>query len=410
MGDLAGEDRGRTDEREGVSNRWESRASQALPEFGIRKIFERAARLEAKGREIIHLELGRPDFDTPDPIKEAAKEALDEGQVHYTPNWGTIELRQTISRHLEERLGVRYDPADEILVTVGTSEGLFLIMGAYFEPGDGVLVPSPGYPAYWAGPLWFRARPVPIKCPGDLGFQPDLDSLDPEGCRLMIINSPANPTGAVWNEQTLKGIADVAREKDLLLVTDEIYSDIVFEGRHQSIASLEGMRDRVLVLDGVSKSYSMTGWRVGYVAGPRQLIRPLYKLRQYNTVCAAAFAQAGARAALESGTRWVKPMVEEFRRRRDYLIPALNQLPGFVCPMPQGAFYAFPDIRGVGMSSEELSFYLLEEAGVATVPGSEFGPDGEGHIRISYAASAEDLRKAVSCMADALGRARRSRH
>lgn len=393
-----------------ASNRWECEGSCALPEFGIRKIFEAATRLEAQGRDIIHLEIGRPDFDTPWSIKEAAKEALDRGEVHYTSNWGTLALRKAVSRRLKENLGVSYDPQDEILITVGTSEALFLIMAAYLRPGDGIMVPSPGYPTYWGAPLRFGARPRPLRCPGSREFQPVFEETVDPSCRALVMSSPVNPTGALWDLESLEAGARLARRWDMLVISDEIYSDIVFEGEHRSIVSLEGMRERTLVLDGVSKAYSMTGWRVGYVAGPRELIRPLYKLHQYNTACAVSFAQAGALAALESGLAPVTPMVEEFRRRRDFVVEALNRFPGVSCHCPRGAFYVFPDIRSLGMSSQDLAMYLLEEAGVATVPGSEFGPDGEGHIRISYASSLENLEEAMNRMEKALSRISRGRH
>lgn len=386
----------------------ESRNASSVPFFSIRKVFELAGKLEREGREVIHLEIGRPDFDTPPPIKDAAAEALRAGEVHYTSNRGLPELRSAIERSLRETRGVAYDSDAEVIVTVGGSEALFLIFAAYLDPGDEVLVPTPCYPTYLSLPALFGARAVPVPYVSADGYYDDAQVLAERitpRTKLLLVNSPCNPTGVVWTERAFRIAAGLAKQHDLLVVSDEVYEKFVYDGAtHSSIASLAGMRERTLIVNSTSKTFSMTGWRVGYVAGPQNLVDPVLRVHQYNTACAASFAQHGAVRAFEAGAPWVKEMVAEFDRRRRLVQGALASIPGVNCPSARGAFYLFPDLSAFGLSSEEMTHYLLDRAGVAVVPGSSFGEGGEGHVRISYAIGAEVLEQAVRRICDALAR------
>ncbi|MEX2355685.1 MAG: pyridoxal phosphate-dependent aminotransferase [Thermaerobacterales bacterium] len=371
----------------------ESLRCSQVDEFWVGKVFERAQALEAGGADLIHFEVGRTDFDTPVHIKEAAKAALDAGIVHYTPDEGSMELREAIAAYLERSSGVRYDPKDEILVTVGAGEALFLSMAAYLGDGDTVLAPTPGYPTYWQLPPLFGARANPFICPAEKAFQPDLDSLDPAGARMMLINSPGNPTGAVWSAESLAGLRDYAVQHDLVVVSDETYAGIVFNGEHISPAKLPGMRERTLTLGSFSKTFSMTGWRVGFAAGPRDLLWPVSRLHQHNTVCAPSFVQVGAVSALNGPQEPVAAMGRELQERRDALLAELHDVPGIECLSPAGTFYTFPDISAYGMPSADFAVFLVEKAGVVTVPGDLFGSQGEGHVRMSFAGSLHDIRR-----------------
>jgi len=384
-------------------DKYVSKASAGLLEFGIRKIFEAAQKLEAQGSRIIHLELGRPDFDTPCHIKNAAISALEAGEVHYTSNWGLPALREAIASYVQRKTGVSYNPHTETLVTVGGSEAVFLAFAALLDPGDEVLVGVPAYPTYLNVPQFFGARVVSFECPEHLNFAPDPDDIRKkvsERTKLLVLNTPNNPTGSVYPADVLEELCRIACENDLIVLSDEIYCELVYEGTHVSPVVFPGMRQRTIILNGLSKTYSMTGWRVGYAVGPAALLTPMYKVHQYNTACAPSFCQIGAITALTSDQSCVDVMRNEFKRRRDLITSYLNQVKGFTAPTPQGAFYAFPRVSVPSMSDVDVAFYLLEKAGVALVPGSFFG--APGFLRLSYASSTENLKSAGERIIEAM--------
>jgi aminotransferase len=387
---------------------YEAQRLKSVPFSGIRRIMAEAGELEKNGASIVHMEIGRPDFDTPIHIKEAAKAALDRGEVHYTPNLGTLELRQAIARKLKSDNGLDYDPESEIMVTVGASEAVFLTAAALLNPDDELLVPDLGWVNYYSVPVIVGARLATFQVREEAAFRPEaaaVSSAVTPLTRMILLCSPGNPTGAVLQEREMDGIARLAQEHDLLVVADEIYEKLVYDGaRHVSIASLPGMRERTLVINGFSKAYSMTGWRLGYVAAPKQLMSAMLKVHQNLTTCAASVAQAGAVAALQGPQDCVVAMVAEFQRRRDMLVKALNRMPGIRCTMPEGAFYVLPNVRAFGMTSGDLALYLLREAHIAVVPGTSFGPGGEGYLRISYANSYDQIQEGMERMATALER------
>ena len=386
----------------------EATRTKSVPFSGIRRIFNEAMRLEQSGRNIIHLEIGRPDFDTPAHIKNAATLALDRGDVHYTANAGTAPLRRAIARKLHTDNQLAYDPESEIIVTIGASEAVFLAMTAFLNPGDEVLAPALGWINYYTVPALLTAPVTTYPVLAENGFRLraiDLEHAITSRTKMLILVSPGNPTGAVLERDDLHAIADIAQRRNLLVLSDEIYEKIIYDdARHISIASLPGMRERTVVVNGLSKAYSMTGWRLGYVAAARELTSPMLKVHQYVTTSAVSFAQAGAVAALEGSQECVATMVAEFKRRRDLLVPALNRMPGVTCQMPRGAFYVFPDVRAFGMSSEDLTWYLLREAGVAVVQGSTFGVQGEGYLRLSFANTYEKIQEAIQRLGDAFAK------
>ncbi len=381
---------------------------KTVPLSGIRRIMAEAEKLERTGASIVHLEIGRPDFDTPKHVKEAAKEALDRGDVHYTPNLGTLQLRKAISRKAQADLGVAYDAETEVLVTVGASEAVYLSAAAFLNADDEMLVPDLGWVNYYSVPGLVACRMASYRVRQENGFRPDpadVAAAVTQRTKLVVLCSPGNPTGAVATREALLGIAEIANRNDLLVMSDEIYEKLVYdEEKHFSIASLPAMRDRTIVVNGFSKAYSMTGWRLGYTLAPKDLTAAMVKVHQNLTTCAVSFAQAGAVAALEGPQQCVTDMVAEFKRRRDMLVAELGRMPGISCVKPGGAFYVFPDIRAFGMSSEEMAMYLLREAGIAIVPGTSFGPAGEGFIRISYANSFDQIAEAMARMSRALAR------
>jgi len=383
-----------------------SRNASRLPEFGIRKIYEAAVALEKEGRDIIHLELGRPDFVTPEHIVEAAVQALHEGKVHYTSNRGLLELREAVAERTRRKLGVDFDPETEIIITVGAAEAALLSFAALLEPGDEVILPAPGYTSYMNTPAFFGATPVSVRCRAEDGFQLDLDllrrSITPR-TKAILVNSPNNPTGAVWDSSSLAGLAQICQEHDLLVVSDEVYEELAYDGVEVlSPASFPGMRERTIIINSISKTYSATGWRIGWVAGSAPLLDAIYRIHQHNTASANTFAQWGAVAALCGPQDEVERMVRAFDERRRYVYRSLVEMPGVRCAKPQGAFYAFPDISGFGLTSEDMAMYLLREAGVATVHGTAFGAEGEGHIRLSYASSMDNLKEAMGRISGAL--------
>jgi aspartate/methionine/tyrosine aminotransferase len=382
----------------------QSISARRLPKQQIRVMFERARELEQAGRRIIHLEIGRPDFDTPPHIVEAAIHALREGKHHYSSNAGIIELRRAVADKYRNEYGLSYDPGDEIVITNGVAEGIFLAVNALLDPGDHVLIPDPRWVNYAPDAFTALAEPVSYSLLAEAGFQPDPEevaSLITPRTRMLILASPSNPTGGVIGRDVLAELARLAVERDLVVVSDEIYEKIIYPpARHVCAASIEGLRERSIILNGLSKYYSMTGWRLGFALGPKALVDPMLRYHQYMITSTNTFAQWGGVTALQGDQGPSQAMVEEFRRRRDFIADAVDGLPGFSCTKPAGAFYLFPSIRETGLSGAELSSRLLEEAGVATVAGEHFGGRGSGHIRISYANSMENLKEAVDKIRD----------
>jgi aminotransferase len=390
------------------SSDWEARRMKAIPFSGIRKIFQAAAELESQGQQVIHLEIGRPDFDTPAHIKEAAKQALDQGFVHYTSNYGLLELREAIAEKLLKDNGIRVEPESEIIVTLGVNQALVITMLALLDPGDEILIPDPFYLNYLHCAQLAEARVIRVPLREENEFQvapPALETAITPRTKLIIINSPHNPTGAVLDKEVLEAIAEIAIERNLLVLSDEIYEKIIYDGaQHHSIASLPGMAERTITVNGFSKAYSMTGWRLGYVAAGKHLIHSLIRAHQYVGTSANSFAQKGAVAAYRSAQDCVEEMVSEFDRRRRFLVEALEQIEGVSCLRPRGAFYVFPSVKELGMPDEKLAYHLLREAQVALVPGSTFGEYGHGHLRLSYANSYENIQGAVERIERALSK------
>ena len=386
------------------------RLATRMATIGTESAFEVAARaraLEAEGRDIIHLEIGEPDFDTPANAREAAKRALDEGATHYAPFPGIPALREAIAEDATRRKGFDVTP-DRVFVTVG-GKGvmLYAILGT-IDPGDEVIVPDPGYPIYESLVRFIGATPVPIPIRMENEFRLDVDelaSLITPRTRMIVINSPANPTGGVLTREDLERIAALAREHDLVVLADEIYGRILYDGtEHVSIASLPGMAERTVVLDGFSKTFAMTGWRLGYAIVPPSLVKTYGQLIINTISCAPTFAQVGAVEALRGPQDDVDAMVVEFRARRDLVVDGLNAIPGIRSLRPTGAFYAFPN--GTGLPGAELAERLLHEAGVCVLAGTAFGGVGTDHIRISYANSRENLSRALERIGDFVASAR----
>jgi len=364
---------------------------------GAFNVLVRARALEAQGRDIIHLEIGEPDFATPKHIVEAAKQALDQGWTHYGPPQGLPELREAIASHICQTRGVRVGP-ENVCVVPGGKPIIFFPMLALIEPGDEVVYPNPGFPIYESMINFLGAKPVPIPLIEERGFSFDLDRLRDSlsaKTKLLILNSPHNPTGGLIPAADIQAIAEMVRDRDLIVLADEIYSRIYFEQAPLSITTFPGMLEKTILLDGFSKTYAMTGWRMGYGVMPQWLVEAVNKLMVNSNSCTASFTQRAGIAALNGPQDGVAAMVTEFRRRRDAFCAGLNGLPGFRCAIPGGAFYAFPNITGTGLSSDALADHLLQEAGVACLSGTAFGAYGEGYVRFSIANSYEKLMAAV---------------
>ncbi len=361
------------------------------------EVLVRARALEAQGKSIVHLEIGEPDFDTPKHIVEAAKQALDEGWTHYGPTQGYPELREAVANVVSRTRGVPIDP-NNVCIVPGGKPILFFPMLALLEPGDEVIYPNPGFPIYESMVRFLEAVPVPVPLVESRGFSFDLDILKSKltnKTKLLILNSPQNPTGGVIPAEDIAAIAEMVRDRDLLVLSDEIYSRIYYGEPPVSITSFPGMLEKTILLDGFSKIYAMTGWRMGYGIMPHWLAEACNKLMVNSNSCTASFTQRAGIAALNGPQDGPEAMVAEFRKRRDAFCAGLNQLPGFRCALPEGAFYAFPNITGTGMRSKELADRLLAEAGVACLSGTSFGEFGEGYLRFSYANSLPNLMEAV---------------
>jgi aspartate/methionine/tyrosine aminotransferase len=373
---------------------------ERMSKIGIESAFEvlvKARALEAQGKSIIHLEIGEPDFPTPKHVIEAGKKALDEGWTKYGPTTGLPDLRQAIANYISTTRQVKVGP-ENVCVVPGGKPIMYFVIIALVEPGDEVIYPDPGFPIYESMIRFQGGVPVPMPLLEKNNFSLDLNvfkSLLTKKTKLVILNSPANPTGGIIPAEDVKQIADLLRERDVMVLSDEIYSRIVYDGVPKSITSFDGMLEKTCILDGFSKTYSMTGWRLGYGVMPLWLADAVSKLMVNSNSCTASFTQKAGVAALTGPQNDVDHMVAEFRRRRDAIVKGLNSLPGFHCLIPAGAFYAFPSVKGTGMPSKELADLLLNEAGVACLNGTAFGHYGDGYIRFSYANSLENILDAI---------------
>jgi aspartate/methionine/tyrosine aminotransferase len=374
-----------------------------MARLGTESAFEvlaRARALERQGRQIVHLEIGEPDFDTPAHIKEAAKQALDAGATHYGPSAGLPELREAIAKHVAETRGVPVAP-EEVVVTPGAKPIMFFTILALVNRGDEVIYPNPGFPIYESVINFVGGVPVPIPLREDTGFGFDLELFERRvspKTKLIIINSPENPTGGVLDRGQLERIAAIAARHGIPVLADEIYRQFLYEGEFASIMGLPGMRGLTVLLDGFSKSYAMTGWRLGYGVMPEPLAAHVTRLMVNSASCTASFVQLAGIAALQGDQTPVARMVAEFKRRRDLFVEGLGRLPGVACARPRGAFYVFPNVTGTGRPSAEVAERLLTEAGVAALAGTAFGAHGEGYLRFSYANSEANLRLALERM------------
>jgi len=353
---------------------------------------------------VVHFEIGEPDFDTPRNIKEAAKRALDEGYTHYTPSQGIPELREAIAEHERDYKGIPVDPS-RVVVSPGAKVMIMFALQVLVDEGDEVIYPDPGYTAYKGLIMLAGGKPVPLELRAEEGFEVNaerLESLVTSNTKLIILNSPGNPTGNISRKHELDEIARIALERGLYVISDEVYSRIIYDGEHLTVASIPGMMERTVIVDGFSKTYAMTGWRLGYGIMPEKMVRPLVRLQSNSVSCATAFVQKAGVEALRGDQSPVEEMVAEFRRRRDRIFDLLDEIPHVKARKSEGAFYAFLDIRELGMSSREFASYLLEKHGVCLLPGDLFGKRGEGYVRISYATSMENIEKGIERIARAV--------
>ncbi|MDP3544130.1 MAG: pyridoxal phosphate-dependent aminotransferase [Elusimicrobiota bacterium] len=384
------------------------RLAKSFSRLGTETAFEvlaRARALEAQGRKIVHLEIGEPDFDTPANIRDAAKKALDAGHTHYGPSAGLPDTRAAIAEYVSKSRGVSY-AAEETVIVPGGKPIIFFTILALVEPGDEVIYPNPGFPIYESMINYVGGKPVPLPIREELDWDFDaaeFEKLLTPKTKLVILNSPANPTGGVMTQETMDRVAKaLAKFPGAMLLADEIYSRIVYEGKHLSLLTYPGMKERTILLDGFSKTWAMTGWRLGYGVGPKWLIDAIAKLSTNDHSCVPAFSQYAAIEALTGPQDSVTAMVAEFKRRRDVIVKGLNALPGVTCKTPKAAFYVFPSIKGTGLTSKTLADALLAQAGVACLPGTSFGAMGEGYLRFSYANSVENIETALASMKAAL--------
>lgn len=383
----------------------QSKKMDDIPFSGIRKVFEAAGQLEKQGKDIINLGIGRPNFDTPAHIKEAAKKSLDEGNVFYTSNYGTEGLRSAVAEKLKRDNGLDYEMTD-VIVTVGANQAVSIAMTALLDPGDEVLVPNPSWLHYFYCADLVGAKTVSYPLLEENGFNvipEDIEKLITPKTKMVIVNSPNNPTGSILSKESLQAIADIANKYDLIVLSDEIYEKLIYDDSvHYSIASLDGMKERTVLIHGVSKSYSMTGWRIGFaVSANKEFISAMIRVLQYTVTCANSFAQDGAEAALRGSQQCVEDMRLQFDRRRKLVYDRINKIEGLSCIAPKGAFYCFVNIKKLGMTDQEASDYYLNEAGVAMIPGSAFGEYGAGYLRVAFSNSYENIEKAMDRIAAA---------
>jgi aspartate/methionine/tyrosine aminotransferase len=369
-------------------------------------VLAKAKRLEAQGRQIIHLEIGQPDFQTPIHICEAAFRAMKDGYTGYGPAAGLLELREVIAEHVSTTRGIDISP-DEVVVTPGAKPIIFFTLLALVDEGDEVIYPDPGFPIYESVINFVGAKGVPLPLRENVGFRFHIDDLVDavsERTRLLILNSPQNPTGGFLGEDDLEVIADLANKYDFYVLSDEIYSRILYEGKHESIIQLPRMKARTILVDGHSKTYSMTGWRLGYGVVPKPLVEGIVRLMINSNSCTCSFTQIAGIEALKGPQNFIEQMLAEFKQRRNAIVDGLNAINGMSCLKPAGAFYVFPNVKQIPLSCEALADYLLEEAGVALLAGTAFGKFGDGYLRISYANSLENIREALKLIQTAIGK------
>jgi len=380
---------------------------QTVPFSGIRKVFDKVKELESAGRDVIHWQIGRPDFDTPAHIKQAAAEALQRGEVHYAPNLGTPALRRAIGARTAIDTGIAVDGEKQSVVMAGANEGIIVSMLAFINPGDEVIIANPNWHHYKSCVSLAGGIPVEVTAAEANGFTMDPDEVESRitsRTKMLCITSPGNPTGCVQSRESLEALARIAMRHNLLVLSDEIYARIYYgkESVAPSIYSIPGMAERTIIINGFSKTYSMDGWRLGWTVASEQLTRAILKVRQYTTVCVNTFIQSGAAVALSADQTCVQEMVREFAKRREILLRGLRAIQGVTVAEPMGAFYVFPNIKTFGKSSADLADWLLSEHGIATVAGSVFGDAGEGYLRIAYSCSTSECERGVARLASAL--------
>jgi aspartate/methionine/tyrosine aminotransferase len=374
--------------------------AERMANLGTETAFEvlaKAKKLESEGKSIIHLEIGEPDFPTPKNICDAAIRSLNNGDTHYTPSAGILELRQSIANYISKTRGIDVDP-DEVVMTPGAKPIMFFAILALIDEGDEVIYPNPGFPIYESMINFVGGKPIALRLLEEKEFRfdiTDFKNLITEKTKLIIINSPQNPTGGVLTEEDIRSIADIIKDKDIYILSDEIYSRLIFEGEHFSITQIPGFKDKTIILDGFSKTYAMTGWRAGYGVMNTDLAVKMSRLMTNSNSCTNAVVQKACIEAYDGPQDSVKEMKEEFRIRRDIIVEGLNSIPEISCIVPHGAFYAFPNITKTGYSSKELNDHLLYNAGVAALAGTSFGAFGEGYLRFSYANSRENIKEAI---------------
>jgi aminotransferase len=379
-----------------------SRVVQSTPPSGIRRFFDIVSQMD----DVVSLGVGEPDFATPWRVREACIDSLERGHTHYTSNYGTLELRKAISAYLYKREGLEYNPENQLLITVGVSEGMDLVMRAILNPGDEVIIPEPCFVAYKPCVTFAGGVPIVIPTYMDTGFTVTPEQVEAavtERTKAIFVSYPSNPTGAVASRDTLQRIVDIARKYDLFVITDEIYDRLTYEGEHTCVAALDGAYERTIFLNGFSKAHAMTGWRIGYAAGAPDVIEAMMKVHQYTMMCAPIMAQVAALEAIRNGEADSDEMIEQYGLRRRVIVKGLNDA-GLECVMPGGAFYAFPSVKNTGLTSDEFCERLLFEEKVAVVPGGAFGECGEGHIRCSYATSMDRINIAVERIGRFVGR------
>ncbi len=384
-----------------------SKKTAELKPSGIRKFFDIASERE----DVISLGVGEPDFDTPWHIRDEGIWSLEKGRTFYTSNSGLMELREEITSYIKRRIGVEYDPKKEVIITVGGSEAIDIGLRAMIDPGDEVIIPQPSYVSYEPCAILADAKPVIIELKNENEFrmtEEELLSAITDKTKILVLPFPNNPTGAIMEEKDLRGIARICVEKDIFVLSDEIYSDLTYGRRHVSIAAFPGMKERTILINGFSKAYAMTGWRLGYACGPKEIIGQMTKIHQYAIMCAPTTSQYAAIEALRNGDEDVERMRESYDQRRRFLIDAFQKM-NLSCFKPYGAFYVFPCIKEFGMTSEEFAYALLDDQNLAVVPGSAFGDSGEGFIRISYAYSLEKLKTATSRLGEFVQKLRNGR-
>ncbi|MBM4179202.1 MAG: pyridoxal phosphate-dependent aminotransferase [Ignavibacteria bacterium] len=384
--------------------------AERISRLGTETAFEvlvKARALEAQGKSVVHLEIGEPDFDTPPNIIQAAKDALDKGFTHYGPAAGLPEARKAVADYINKTRGYDMWDADHVVITPGAKPIMFYGMMAIIDPGDEVIYPNPGFPIYESVINFLGAKPVPLPLREDKEFRFDVGDLEARitpKTRMVILNTPQNPTGGILTREDLEQIAELAIKHNLIILSDEIYSQVTYgDFKHTSITEFEGMQERTIILDGFSKTFAMTGWRLGYGLFPKEMAKVVAKLQTNCTSCTSSFSQIAGIEALDDRTLpYFDVFLKEFVRRRDAIVDGLNQIPGFRCHKPHGAFYVFPNIEATGMTSQEAADFMLYEAGVACLSGTAFGAHGEGFIRFSYANSIEKINDALNRISEAM--------